>query len=254
VRNIDSRDGFTVQLGGDTLHPSHLLLATGKHEARGLPRAARPGQLVGFKTYFRLHPAQRSALSRHVELMVLPGGYAGLQLVEDGSANLSLLVHRQTLHRAGGSFDALLETLLRASPHLASRLNQAENLLAAPLAIARIPYGFIHKPSPEDPMQLFRLGDQAAVIESFTGDGMAIALHSATLAARYLLAGRTGPEYHRRLAADLSGQLRRAGILHRGLAAPALGPVLFSAASMFPTALAAAAALTRLRPSVRLAH
>ena len=69
-----------------------LLLATGKHEARGAARRGRPSSLVGFKTYFRLAPAQHQALSGHVELMLFPGGYAGLQMVEGQKANFCVLV------------------------------------------------------------------------------------------------------------------------------------------------------------------
>ena len=58
---------------------------------------------------------------------------------------------------------------------------EAEPLLARPLTISGVPYGFLAPPRPDDPV--FRLGDQAAVIPSFCGDGMAIALHSAVLAA-----------------------------------------------------------------------
>ena len=63
-----------------------------------------------------------------------------------------------------------------ANPHLATRLSGAEAVLAAPLSIAGVPYGFIHQHAADDPDRVFRLGDQAAVIQSFTGDGMAIAL------------------------------------------------------------------------------
>lgn len=52
-----------------------------------------------------------------------------------------------------------------------------------PLAVFGIPYGFVHKDSNTTP-GLYRLGDQIAVIPSFSGDGMAIALHTATFAVR----------------------------------------------------------------------
>ena len=43
-----------------------LLLATGKHELRGLPRAVTspPESLIGFKLHLRLHPGQMAALAR----------------------------------------------------------------------------------------------------------------------------------------------------------------------------------------------
>jgi flavin-dependent dehydrogenase len=228
------------------------MLATGKHEARGAARDAKPGRMVGFKTYFRLIPEQRRALAGHVELILFPGGYAGLQEVEDQQANLSLLITVPALRRLGGKWANVLEHLQQHSPHLAERLSAAVDLLAAPLTIARVPYGFRHRPSAADPEQIFRLGDQAAVIQSFTGDGMAIALHSATLAARFCASGQSAHAYHQRLRTDVSGQIHRATILHAALCAPLLGPALFAGAAWFPRLLSAAAALTRVPERARL--
>jgi menaquinone-9 beta-reductase len=253
IRHISAEPDISVQVENlGLLQPKILLLATGKHEARGAARRGRPSSLVGFKTYFRLDPAQRQALAGHVELLLFPGGYAGLQLVEDGQANFCVLVEAALLHRAGGKWPTLLEHLQYANPHLATRLAGSESLLVAPLSIARVPYGFIHRPAAADPGGLFRLGDQAAVIQSFTGDGMAIALHSAARAAQSVLSGGVAADYHRRLAADVSGQIRRAAALHFLLSTPYLAPVMFTAAKSFPKLLAVSAALTRVPERARL--
>ncbi len=253
IRHIATEGGISVQVDQQApLHPAILLLATGKHDIRGARRRGTASTLVGFKTYFRLSPAQRQALSGHVELMLFPGGYAGLQLVEAGQANFCVLVEARWLRRPGGKWPALLAQLQALSPHLAARLAGAEEMLSAPLSIARVPYGFIHWPVARDPAGLFRLSDQAAVIPSFTGDGMAIALHSAALAAQSVLRGEPSAHYHRRMAADISGQIRRATVLHRLIAAPYLGGAMFAAASLFPSALAVLAALTRIPPTARV--
>ena len=81
---------------------------------------------------------------------------------------------------------------------------------------------------------------------------MAIALHSAALAAHCCAAGESAAAYHTRLRADVSGQIRRAALLHATLSAPLLGPAVFAAAAVFPAALAAAAALTRVPEHARL--
>lgn len=254
IRRIDTAAGLRVELDDAApLAPRRLMLATGKHEARGVPRRTAPGRLVGFKTYFRLAPAQLAALAGHVELIRLPGGYAGLQMVEGGDANLCLLVEAALLRRVGGTWPDVLAYLEAHVPHLARRLDGAVDLLPAPLTIARVPYGFLHRAQPDEPHNLFRLGDQAAVIPSFTGDGMAIALHSALRAAEYVAAGADAAAYHERLRRDLIWQLRRAGAVHACLAAPALGDVVFTGARLFPAALAACAALTRVPAHVRRA-
>jgi flavin-dependent dehydrogenase len=240
--------GAKVQRG-QTFRPddhkhSDLFLATGKHELHGHKRDNNPPDLVGFKMYFGLTPAQEAALAHHVELTMFPGGYGGLQLVENHRANFCLLVSSERLKRVGGKWPDLLADLCAESPHLAARLAGATNLLAAPLTIARVPYGFIHRARNED--RCFRLGDQAGVIQSFTGDGMSIALHSAALAARYYLTGESSAAYHRKLARDISGQIKRASALYSMINAPAVQPILFAIARACPASLAIAARLTRV--------
>jgi hypothetical protein len=58
--------------------------------------------LVAFKMYFHLDPAQHAALAEHVELILFPGGYTGLQTVEGGAANLCTLLTRDRLRSLGG--------------------------------------------------------------------------------------------------------------------------------------------------------
>jgi flavin-dependent dehydrogenase len=200
--------------------------------------------------YFSLTPAQRAALAGHVELIMFRGGYAGLQLVEGEKANLCLLVRRDRLARAGGNWPSLLDRLQTEIPHLATRLAGAAASLAAPLTISRVPYGYIHRPDIVDPV--VRLGDQAGVIQSFTGDGMSIALHSAALAAKYFLSGRPAAAYQRAFANHVSGQIRRAGALYKIVEIASAQSALFAAASTWPGALAFAASLTRVPAPVRL--
>ena len=218
------------------LEAERVLLATGKHEMRGMARATRPGDLVGFKMHYRLRTEQQAALAGHVEIVLFPGGYAGLQPIEDGRANLCLLIRRAAFDEAGSTWSGVLTALRRSSPHLLERLAQALELFARPLSIFRVPYGYVHRT--EDGVA--RLGDQMGVIPSFSGDGMAIALHTAVAAARCPEAAA----YHRAMRRDLTGQVGRAMALHRaGLATPGLVTVM---ARAWPGALALIARLTRV--------
>lgn len=208
-------DGTVV--GHAEVRPANLLLATGKHELRGIGRSGAGtlnGQL-GFKTYFRLAPAERAALSGHVELILFEGGYAGLQMVERDAANLCFLVSPERWKRLGGDFAGLLADLSTEVPHLAGRLAGAVPLLDRPLAISGVPYGFLYRPARGAVEPGWRLGDQAAVIPSFTGDGMSLALHSARLATGALLTGAGQGAYYRQLARDVGGAVRRATWLQR---------------------------------------
>ncbi len=242
VRRIEAG---IVTTAAQEFAPKTLLLATGKHELRGLARAAPPGRMVGFKTYFRLEAAECEALSGHVELILFPGGYAGLQPVEAGRANFCLVIEAGLLRRLG-HWKQLCAYVQEHSPHLAARLRGATELLGAPLSIARMPYGFLHRPALGDAEHIYRLGDQAAVIPSFTGGGMAIAVHSAVLAARSIAAGEGAACYHRRLAAAVGAQIRCAWFLHRVLTAPGLGAVSFVGIKRIPRSLEVVAALTRV--------
>jgi len=254
VRSIGADgDGLVAQTDGlGALRTPTLFLGTGKHDVRGAKRRADGADdgLIGFKAYFALAADQTDALRDHIEVILFEGGYAGLQLVEGGTANLCLLVERERYEALGKSWDALLADLLASSPHLAGRLGAARALLDKPLAIARVPYGFVHRPADDDPPGLFRLGDQAGVIPSFSGDGMSIAMHTGRLAADAYLAGdETGRTFHRRVRADIAGQIRFAAVLHRaGRSAPGRRALL-RACRLWPGAMRLFASWTRLPAS-----
>lgn len=194
--------GWLAKLSsGACIAAQTVFLASGKHDLHGWsrPRGAQ-SDLVGFKLHWRLSRAQADALRGSTELFLFTGGYGGMQLVENDAANLSLVVRRSTLRRHGG-WSALLAAIVSENRELGRRLMGAEALHARPLAISPIPYGYLGRASEG----LWRIGDQAAVIPSFTGDGISIALHSASLATQMVLQGGTPHEY----IGMLHGQLRR---------------------------------------------
>ena len=227
-----------------------VFLATGKHDLRGVRRtpARAPEDLVGLKMYFRLHPDQAAALAGHVELVLFGGGYAGLQLIEGGIANLCLLIRRDRFNAAGADWPGVQDHLERAAPHLRQRLAGAVPLLDRPLSIFRVPYGYVH-PAGADRPGLFRLGDQVAVIPSFSGDGVSIALHTAFAAVR-AQTGEGPAAYHQTMRRDLSGQIARAShLLRAGRLAPGLA---VQAARLWPGALRWIASVTRVPPQALL--
>ncbi|QMW21968.1 NAD(P)/FAD-dependent oxidoreductase [Sandaracinobacteroides saxicola] len=248
-RGVTAREiaGDSVQSSHGSVAPARILLATGKHELRGARRdsAGTLNGLVGFKTHLRLLPGQRAALAGHVELHLFPGGYAGLQMVERDAANLCLLLSPERLAASGGSLDGVIDGFVADAPLLAARLHGATALFDRPLAISGVPYGFLHRAAPGE--TLFRLGDQAAVIPSFCGDGMAIALHSARLAANALLLGQPPAAYHDQVERDVGRPVRLAARAQRLVGTGGSGhPRLLSLAALWPGSLALAARLTRV--------
>ncbi|MEO5728455.1 MAG: FAD-dependent oxidoreductase [Byssovorax sp.] len=237
-------EGYRARLeGGAEITAPAAFLASGKHDVRGLKRP--PGlqnDLLAFKLYFRLAPEQARELERHVELVLFEGGYAGLQPIEGGRANLCLLVRRRRFAALGRRWESLLAAMRAESPHLDLRLHGAEACWPRPLALSSIPYGHVLRRSSGP----FRLGDQAAVIPSFSGDGMSIALHSAELAARAYLAGSDADAFQRRLARDVRGQVLLATCLSHALVRRPGQAVLSLAARLAPGLMAAVAAHTRV--------
>ena len=222
-------------------------IASGKHDVRGVGRDVRGtiDGLIGFKAHYRVGRGARAALEGCVELVLFDGGYAGLQLVEDGLLNLCLVVHADRFTELGGTWENLIKAL-ECESHLARRLAAIEPLASQPVTIARVPYGFVHRPLANDAKEVFRLGDQFAVIPSYCGDGMAIALHSGRLAARAILAGASSAMYHERLRQDVARQVRLATWIQR-CGAGAIGRrALVVGLQWMPRALSAIAASTRV--------
>jgi len=212
-----------------------LFLATGKHDVRGSsrPRSAKDPAL-GLRV--RLAPSPRLAkrLANTIELHLFDGGYAGLVLQEDGSANLCLAVRKSLLGEVDGDPAALLAGLAAGHPHLALRLEPGWRE-ATFETIGSVPYGWSAETSEPG---VFRLGDQAAVIPSLAGEGIDIALASGIAAAEAWLAGgaAAAPAYqqalHRRVKRPLLwagaawGLAERPSVTKWGLAAARLAPKL----------------------------
>lgn len=232
--------GETIRLDSEQARTAGaVFVATGKHD---LPKHARPvgrqPDLIGFKMYYRC----RGARPARVDLVPFDGGYAGLQPVGSNILNLCLLVHRNSYARVA-SFSALVRALCASSPYLAHALEAATPCWPKPLAISRIPYGFVRTESPE---RQFWLGDQAAVIPSFSGDGIAIALHSARRASEALLAGGSAASYQKALAGELRAQVGRATAISRLLVRPWFQPLAGLTARALPAVMRAIATGTRV--------
>ncbi len=227
---------------GRIVNARNVILASGKHDLRGWAREAGvQNDLIGFKMRWRLAPAQAFALAGTIELVQFAGGYGGLVEVEDGSANLAMVV-RQSMFRKMPGWPGLLAHVRAENGLLDERLAGATPEWERPMAISAIPYGYMARGVDG----CWRVGDQVAVIPSFTGDGMAIALHSAALAAETLLAGGDVEQYQRMLARQLQRGMRIATALSRLMASGAarwLAPV---AMAVLPLGLRSIARATRI--------
>jgi hypothetical protein len=127
--------------------------------------------------------------------------------------------------------------------HLAMRLDGAQPLLDKPITVTHIPYGYLRR-STED--GLYCIGDQAAVIPSFTGDGISIALHTARSAAAAYLAEEPAPIFQPRLRSAMLPQMRLAEIAANGLNNALARTLLPFCLRVWPGAMRVTARLTRV--------
>jgi flavin-dependent dehydrogenase len=222
---------------GEEMEGDALLIATGKHELRGAERGVALAEApLGLRASL---PGARD-LEGMIELHLFDGGYSGALLQEDGSVNLCLSVSRARLKAAGG-VERLLAELAQELPALGARLEGGA--LTPWSAVAGVPYGWrVRGTSPG----VYRIGDQAAVIASLAGDGVAIALESGIAAAEAVLAGQAAPAFQSAFATRARRPLRVAEALRH--AAEHSGPraVLMPVLGLFPGLAPLAARLTRI--------
>ena len=239
-------DGLSARLGdGAQIAGEALFLASGKHDVRG---AARPAEArgadptIGLRVRLQPAPGLQACVGPSVELHLFDRGYAGLVLQEDGGGNLCLAVHRSRLTEAGGP-EPLLHAWAAESAPLADRL--AHWTGEVPDAVANVPYGWRATGTAPG---LFRLGDQAAVIPSLAGEGMAIAIASAGAAAAAYLQGGPGAAqaYQRRFAQAARRPVGVARLAWRMAERPGAARLAVGMGQAMPGLLPLLARLTRI--------
>ena len=229
-------EGGRVRLAdGSEMAAEAVFLATGKHELRGITRDTGTRPLsVGLRAAIPAPPGLKGT----IELHLYDGGYAGLLVQEDGSANLCLSVAKARL--AHGR-DGFLAGLMKEAPLLAERL--AGTIPGEWEAIAGVPYGWRAR---ETVPGLFRIGDQAAVIASLAGDGIAVALASGAAAAHACLHDDDGAVgYQRSFAARAKRPVAIAEALRHMAEAPARLRLMLGLAGV-PGLAKLAARMTRI--------
>jgi len=105
-------------------------------------------------------------------------GYCGISNIEDGKSCLCYLSHRKNLKEFGG-IKLMEENVLFKNPFLKSIFSNADFLFDKPETINEISF------STKEPVQdhILMCGDAAGMITPLCGNGMAMAIHSAKLAA-----------------------------------------------------------------------
>ncbi|MEM8551357.1 MAG: FAD-binding monooxygenase, partial [Pseudomonadota bacterium] len=131
------------------------------------------------------------------------------------------------------------ERLLASCPHAASLLG--EGCDGATFAVGRVPYGFVRR-STDGP---YYLGDQAAVIASFCGEGMGIALTSGASAASSFLEGAAAGSFQAAFARRVGMRVRAMGLLSRAMCSTPMQPLAPALAGALPSAISGVASAVR---------
>lgn len=223
---------------------SALFLATGKQDVKGCerPRLAQDPAL-GLRIRLSPSPAVRTLIGNAIELHVFHKGYAGIELQEDGTANICLALRKSLLTDAGRDPATLLRQLAADHPHFGARMAGFDARTRID-AVANVPYGWRQQ---QDPDGLFRLGDQCAVIPSLAGEGNGIALASGESAAQAWLAGASPKDWQLRFAHRTARPVGLATSLWHMGESRLGGPMLAQILCLFPALATWVAEATRIR-------
>jgi menaquinone-9 beta-reductase len=205
VSRIEPRDGSViVGTGARSFEGAVVALATGKHGLRQFPRT--PSDMVGFKIQIRVAPSSLQLLNNVVQLVMFDGGYIGACIVEDALVTMCWVMERRVIQRMETGWHAQASKFSQQSELLGDLFTGAKPVWEKPVAVAGIPYGYLRRQTISP--NVFPLGDQLAVIPSFTGDGMAIALYSGILAAQAVIDGQSAVAFQKRIIRRLRSQFR----------------------------------------------
>ncbi len=230
--------GFVVTHAGGSVRADLVLGAHGKRSrldgrlSRDFLRHNTP--LVGFKAHF-----DGADVGDWIELHAFPGGYCGLSHIENGRVNVCWIAHQHALYAGGGTPDGMLEHILPQNPHLAEKLCAMRRVSARYEAVSQVT--FRRKGLFDGGLAM--VGDTAAMITPFCGDGMAMALLTAEtiapLAVEYLGGTMDRASFEAAYAAAWQARFRHrlalGRVLHEAFVRPALANGMVRAGAAFPT-------------------
>jgi flavin-dependent dehydrogenase len=189
-------DGFAIESDGGEFRARHVVNAAGRWSELREDRSLPDERWIGIKQHF----AEAEPLAS-TDLYFFAGGYCGVQPIAPDRVNVSALVKAQAAR-------TMSEVIVQA--RALTQRSHGWTPVTGPITTAPIVFG------PPQPVSrgMAHVGDAAAFIDPFLGDGIAIALQTGALAAKCLVQGgveRYRGEYMRRVAPAL----RRAAFLRK---------------------------------------
>jgi flavin-dependent dehydrogenase len=225
VTNVELRDGaFHIRSASDTFSATHVINASGRWSEFSQKPPADAERWIGIKQHMIEPHPQRST-----DLYFFRGGYCGVQPIAGNAVNACALVNASAATR--------MSQVVAASAALAERAGSWTPLTGE---ITTAPVLF----APPEPVRngIINVGDAAAFIDPFLGDGISIALQTGVLAAQCLQQPHACALYAHEDTHRVAPALRRAAILRR------MSHSDFAWKAMrLPGALSLTARLTRVR-------
>lgn len=180
--------------------------------------------------------------SNTVSLHNFEGGYCGLSKTETGAVNVCYLATYKSFKKHKDP-EVYKKKVLSKNPHLKDFFEQATSLFEKDLSIAQISFdkkSRIHN-------HILMLGDAAGLIHPLCGNGMAMAIHSAKLAAESILKHFTSNGFNRvalendyclKWEQNFNDRLKTGRVLQKILMHPLLAEVCRHTLNLFPSLLA----------------
>lgn len=150
----------------------------------------RTHRSFGFKRHF-FAARQPDA----VELYSFSEGYLGVNAVEGGLTNICGLVHANRLAGHRGKWNAFVETIREERPEIDQLFARHEPAQSSYLSSEPV---IFRARSPVE-QGVFMIGDAAGIIDPLTGNGMAMAMQSALVAASAVLRALEQPARRREI-------------------------------------------------------
>lgn len=206
---------------------------------------------------FKAHLENSHGASGHCEIYFYPGGYGGLNSIENGLSNLCFIARAQDVRACNGDAERVMREVLMKNRRASETLSAAR-VRSNWLAVALEDFG---RGEIIPAAGMLAVGDAASFIDPFTGSGMLMALESGELAAqaiiRHLKALRNGAAFDA-LARDyrsaydtlFGARLRVSALMRRAAFVPRLAESLILAFSASAHARKTLARATRRRKTV----
>ena len=171
------------------MRASRLIVAAGIGDFCSInERTGRDNSMVDFKMNLWLKPSSTRDLGASCDLFSFKGGYGSFTPLADGTATLTLILSRATVHGLATDWDSLTSWMGRSNWAVSHLLDGAKPQAKYFSSQGARPFGFLRRDPP--PPGVFFVGNQMAVVPSVTGDGLTIALMTARLAVTAMMEER----------------------------------------------------------------